>query len=89
MHCLDKLPEYYKLAALQMHFTDIYTIYKTVLCHCFDEKDIDAKCVVLDGDEVVFNMYFAIKKEKIIDLMEHVQIQNKLIKENFIVKFLV
>jgi hypothetical protein len=85
LRCLGKLPEYYKLNALWTHFTT--TIYQKTLCHCLDEKDVDVRCVALNGDEVVFHLDASIEKEKIIDLMEYVQ--RRLTKESPIVKFLV
>ncbi|CAF1354235.1 unnamed protein product [Adineta ricciae] len=81
--CLGKLPQYYKLEALWKQYTG--TIYRTVLCNCFDEKEVDLRCVALSGDEIVFQLDPSMKNNDVIDFVDY--IRNRLVKESPIVKF--
>ncbi len=83
MSCLGDLPQYYKLEALWTHFTA--TIYHTILCPYFDERNLNVKCVALTGDEVVFHLDTSINSEDLRDLIENVQ--RRLTKESPIVRF--
>ncbi|UJR16676.1 hypothetical protein I4U23_003576 [Adineta vaga] len=83
MYCLGKLPQYHKLQALWTWYTG--NIYRTILCRCFDEKEIDVRCAALTNDEVVFHMDSSIKADKVIDLAEY--IRKALIKESPLVTF--
>lgn len=85
MYCLGQLPEYHKLQALWTHYTA--SIYKNILCRCFDENDVDVRCVALSSDEVVFHLDTSIKTEQVMVLVD--EIQKRLTKENSIVKFVV
>lgn len=85
MTCLGKLPEYYKLEALWTDYTA--KTYRNILLRCFDEKEIDARCVALCGDEIIFHLDSSIKVRETIELVDF--IQQSLIKNSPIVKFVV
>jgi hypothetical protein len=70
LRCLGTLPDYYKLEALWTHFTG--TIYKTILSPCLAEMNVDAVCVAVAGDEVVFHLG-SIDQEKVVNLVHHVK----------------
>ena len=85
MKCLGKLPQYHKLEALWTHFTA--TIYRKTLCSYFDETDVNARCVALSGDEMVFHLPRdgSVRDEKLTDLIQN--IEERLRKDSPIVKF--
>ena len=85
MKCLGKLPEYYRLEALWTDYTA--KIYQNTLLRCFDQKEIDVRCMTLCGDEIVFHLSSSMKVEKIIEFVDY--IRQQLIKDSLIIKFTV